>query len=54
MEGAARYALGVGVTRLRSLESIVKLGIDQQPLFDEVPDAVHPDHANLRGPAYYQ
>ena len=54
MEGAARYALVEGLTRLRSLESIVKLGLDQQPLFEELPDAIHPDHANLRGPAYYQ
>jgi transposase len=54
MESAARYAISVGAYRLRSLESIVKSGLDLQPLPGPDPDAVHTDHANLRGPAYYQ
>jgi hypothetical protein len=39
----------------RSVESILKKGLDQKPLPDQVAkptDRRH--HENLRGPAYYQ
>ena len=56
LEAAARRALALGTTRYRSLESILKHGLDQQPLpaasepVDDDPTAVH---ANLRGADYY-
>ena len=56
LEAACRRALHFGTTRYKSLESILKNGLDRQALPEtEVPAATTlPDHANLRGPDYYQ
>ena len=56
LEAACRRALAIGGFSYKSVDSILKRGLDQQPLPDPVTptEAVPaPTHANLRGPAYY-
>jgi transposase len=56
LEAAARRALVLGTTRYHSIESILKNGLDQQPLpaLDEHPTEPLPAaHANIRGADYY-
>ena len=61
LEAAARRALLLGTTRYKSVESILKHGLDQQPLpeglkADAAPaptDPTPPPHANIRGADYY-
>lgn len=38
----------------KSVESILRTGLDRQPLPAEDPERVHPSHENVRGPDYYQ
>jgi transposase len=56
LEAACRRALHFGTTRYKSLESILKNGLDRQALPQpEAPSETPlPDHANLRGADYYQ
>jgi transposase len=56
LEAACRRALHFGTTRYKSLESILKNGLDRQalPQADAPSAAPTPDHANLRGADYYQ
>ena len=54
MEAACTRALAIGAHRYRSVDSILKKGLDRQP----IPPAAQaelalPDHANVRGPDYY-
>jgi transposase len=52
MEGASERALGVGALSYKSVESILKRGLDRQPLLSETkPKPV--EHENVRGPSYY-
>lgn len=57
LEAAAKRALALGTTRYKSLESILKHGLDQQPLpagaDAAADDADTPAHANIRGAQYY-
>ena len=53
LEAACQRALHVGTTRYRSLESILKNGLDQQPLPQPSDPNPSPEHANLRGSGYY-
>jgi len=55
LEAACRRALHFGTTRYKSLESILKNGLDRQPLpAPEAPATTPgPDHANVRGADYY-
>lgn len=56
LEAACRRALTIGGFSYKSVDSILKRGLDQQPLPDPVTptEAVPaPIHTNLRGPAYY-
>ena len=53
LEAACRRALHFGTTRYRSLESILKNGLDQQPLPEPTQAHRSPDHDNLRGAEYY-
>jgi transposase len=56
LEAACRRALAIGGFSYKSVDSILKRGLDRQPLPDPLapPEAVPaPTHANLRGPAYY-
>jgi transposase len=53
LEAACRRALHFGTCTYRSVDSILKHRLDQQPLETELP-LNSPDHANVRGRAYYQ
>jgi len=54
LEAAAQRALALGATTYKSVESILKHGLEQQPLpTDEAATAETPAHANLRGADYY-
>ena len=54
LEAACERALAVRAHSYRSVESILRAGLDRQPLPAERPARTHPSHDNLRGPDYYQ
>jgi transposase len=54
LEAAARRALAVRALSYRSLESILKAGLDALPLPGAEPVTVIGDHANVRGAGYYE
>jgi len=55
LEAACKRALTVRALSYRSVESILKHGLDQKPLPDTpAPLADRRQHENLRGPDYYQ
>ncbi len=54
LEAACGRALAVHAYSYRSVESILKTGLDQQPLPAAAPDQPSPAHANVRGAGYYQ
>ncbi len=55
LEAACRRALHFGTTRYRSLESILKNGLDRQPLPQEAAQSTTalPSHTNVRGSEYF-
>lgn len=56
LEAACARALLLGTCRYKSIESILKSGLDQQPLpAQEEPSqqTLPEDHDNVRGPSYY-
>ena len=54
LEAACERALALGAHRYRSVASILKKGLDRQPLTPPAQAELPlPDHANVRGPAYY-
>jgi transposase len=53
VEAACRRALSASSFSYRSVESILRNGLDKQPLPTEQPERTHPTHDNLRGPDYY-
>ena len=54
LEAACTRALSVRALSYRSVESILKKGLDQKPLPGELPARAHPRHDNVRGPSYYE
>lgn len=54
LEAACERALAVRAHSYRSVESILRTGLDRQPLPAEGPERTHPSHDNVRGPDYYQ
>ena len=54
LEGACRRALAVGALNYRSIESILKTGLDRRPLPAPAPEGAPRRHANVRGATYYQ
>ena len=54
LEAACTRALAARAHSYRSVESILRTGLDRKPLPPEAPAPAHPDHDNLRGPGYYQ
>jgi transposase len=54
LEAAAIRALAIGAHSYRSVESILKAGLDGLPLPGTEPGPTIGDHANVRGPAYYE
>lgn len=54
LERACARALTLGTTSVRSIESILKHRLDEQPeLIDDDTPALPTDHDNIRGPSYY-
>lgn len=53
LEAACRRALHIGAASYKSIESILKHGLDRQPLPESKSSAVPIDHDNVRGPEYY-
>lgn len=54
LEAAAGRALEVGARGYRSVESILKRGLDLVPVEQPVPDRPSHHHENVRGAGYYQ
>ncbi len=54
LEAAAHRALAIRAHSYRSVESILKAGLDGQPLPGDEPGTTIGDHANVRGAAYYE
>ena len=54
LEAAAARALAARALSYRSVESILRHGLDSQPLGDARPLRSHRHHPNLRGPTYYR
>jgi transposase len=53
LEAACTRAVALGACRYRSIETMLKNGLDRQPLPTTAPSADLPDHDNVRGPQYY-
>jgi len=53
LNAACARALTLGTHRYKSIESILKKGLDQQPLTPTTEPQLPTDHGNLRGPGYY-
>lgn len=53
LEAACRRALLLGACRYKSIESILKRGLDRQPLPEQQTLALPATHDHLRGPDYY-
>ena len=54
VEAACKRALSARALSYRSVESILKLGLDGKPLPEPAPATAQRHHENLRGPNYYQ
>ncbi len=54
LEAACARALAIRALSYRSVESILKAGLDGQPLPGSEPVIAIGDHANVRGAAYYE
>jgi len=54
LEAASARALAARALSYRSVESILRHGLDAQPLSEPRPVRVHPRHTNLRGAHYYR
>jgi hypothetical protein len=53
LEAACQRALLLGTQRYKSIESILKHGLDQKPLPEAQDLSLAEDHDNIRGPGYY-
>jgi transposase len=53
LEAACRRALTLGTCRYKSIESILKHRLDEQPLETQQELPLPDTHDNIRGPAYY-
>ena len=53
LEAAAQRALILGSHSVRSVESILKRRLDEQPLHEQHELNLPTDHDNIRGPDYY-
>ena len=54
VEAACARALAARALSYRSVESILRHGLDSQPLDERPPARTHRRHHNLRGPEYYR
>ena len=54
LEAACQRALTLGACSYKSIESILKNGLDRRPVPEQPAATAAPRHANIRGPQYYQ
>jgi transposase len=55
LEAACRRALVIGSASYKSVQSILKTGLDSQPLpVPETPETPPIEHPNIRGTLYYE
>lgn len=54
LEGACHRAMHIGATSYRSLESILKNGLDKNPIPKPQSQHIQVQHGNIRGADYYQ
>ncbi len=54
LEAACGRALAVAAVGFKSIESMLKRGMDKQPLPQKSPEHPPVDHENIRGPEYYR
>ncbi len=54
LEGACRRALTLNAHSVKSVKSILKHGLDNQPLPEQQELPLPTDHDNIRGPSYYR
>jgi hypothetical protein len=54
LEAACARAMTIGAASYRSIESILKQGLDRQPLPDRSQPRPALQHANVRGAEYYE
>ena len=54
LEAACTRAVAIDAFSYRSLDSILRRGLDQQPVPPPPSPNGHGAHANVRGPGYYQ
>jgi len=54
LEAACRRALTLGACSYKSMESILKNGLDRRPVPEQPAATAAPRPANIRGPQYYQ
>jgi len=52
-QAACQRALAAGTVNYRSIESILKRGLDRLPLFSDTTPEPLPNHEHIRGPEYY-
>ena len=52
-EAACQRALAAGAVSYRSIESILRRGLDRMPLFSQATPDPLPNHEHIRGPEYY-
>jgi hypothetical protein len=53
LEATCRRALTLGSHSYKSIESILRHGLDKQPLAEQTELTLPEDHDNIRGPSYY-
>lgn len=53
LEAACQRALTLGTLRYKSIDSILKHGLDRQQTSPDTESPVPGDHGNIRGPSYY-
>lgn len=53
LEAACQWALLLGTHRYKSIESILKHGLDSRPVPEQQELNLPEDHDNIRGPSYY-
>jgi transposase len=54
LEAACQRALALGACSYKSIESILKHGLDRSPVPEPPGTTVRPRHPHIRGPQYYQ
>lgn len=54
VEHAAERAVLTGAASYKSVQSMLRTGLDRKPSEPAPPPRVSPDHENLRGPEYFQ